>query len=195
MKLFSKIRNKKERKIRKRNTNKANKLYEEANSIIFGKKSFSPHEYILFLKAIDIYTKAIELDPKQILFYNKSGFAYYQVTEVLLSNVSQDGRIGFFCKTDNRFKENSTETGLLSAEVREILNDCIQQSLNNFSKVLELEPNDATSLVWRGNVFIDLGRFDEALQDLEKAKSVTDDSGLRDRATQDIDRVKKLLSI
>ena len=172
----------------------ANLCFEEANEIVFGKKSFSPEDYKLFLKAIESYTSAIDLDPTQIRFYNNRGFAYYQITKILIPHVSQQGRIGLFCKTDNRFKENPMETGLLSAEVRKLLNDCIEQALANFSKILKMEPDDTTALIWRGNVLIDLGRFDEALEDFERVKSVTNDSGLLERVSQDILHVNSLIN-
>ncbi len=181
-------------KVPKSNIEKANKIIEEATFLFTQKQSHSMDDTHLLLKISNMYTQAIELDPSQSRFYNNRGFINYQVTLILLPHVSEEGRIGFFCKNDDRFKEIDNETGFLSDEVRKLLYECINISLRDFTKAIELNPKDTggarTSLA---NVLFDLGRFDDAQKELKTAKLHAKEQEIINRINSDLDRIKKVV--
>lgn len=47
-----------------------------------------------------------------------------------------------------------------------------ETALALYNKTLEINPNDALDLLNRGNLLIEMGRFDEGITDLEKARSI-----------------------
>ena len=115
----------------------------------------------------------------------------YQITQILLQHVSQEGRIAFFGKSKDKFKEKFSETGLLSQNVRELLNKCITDALSDFTKAVELNPKDCTARTTLANILVDLGKFKEAKKELETAKIHAEHPNAIERINFDLNRIKK----
>lgn len=150
------------------------------------------------LKKIAMYTKAIELDPKQALAFNNRGFAYYTKKNYDLALKDYDQAIAlnpnFALAYNNRgdayFQRKEYDRAQADYNKAIVLKTDYylayhnrgltyyeqknyDQAINDFNKAISLKANFAAAYNSRGNALFRKREFDLAINDYNKAVEVS----------------------
>jgi len=122
-----------------------------------GERCYSLKQY---KEAVENYTRAIQLQANNSIFYNNRGCSYDNLREY-------DKAISDYNKAIELDPFNSTayyNRGYTYNNLKEY-----EKAISDYGKAIELSPNNATAYNNRGSIYIVLGRTDEAISDLNKA--------------------------
>ena len=165
---------------------------EESNqSILYFNQAYNEKDLD---KKIELYTKAIELTPRDAEAYNNRGVAYYdkgefnkaikdfnkaielnpKYAEVYSNRGSAYGEQGVFNKAIENYnkainlKPNHAESYCNRGSAYGKNGD-IPRAIKDFDKVIELKPNYAKAYFYRGIAYALIGDSDEAIKNYNKA--------------------------
>ncbi|MEK7310327.1 MAG: tetratricopeptide repeat protein [Planctomycetota bacterium] len=134
--------------------------WEELGGAYYDKKEY--------LKAVECYSKAIELAPAQASAYYKRGINLERLkNEEALSDyqkvveLAPDSSIGYYCKGSIDFRKRNFES-----------------ALRNYNKAIELNTDDPFVYNGRAMVYLHNGRTDLALADWNRAIELAPDSAV-----------------
>jgi len=124
-----------------------------------------------FQNAIEDYTKAIELDPKNPWAYSGRGFAY------AYSNQLQEA-INDYTKAIE-LRPPPTLAALNYCSRGDVYHDLglNQNAKDDYTKAIELDPKHAYAYYGRGSVYVQLGQYHKAEDDFGKAIELNGLSG------------------
>lgn len=117
-------------------------------------------------KAIDLYTKAIELKPDFVVAFYNRGIEKSKLNKY-------EGELEDYNQAI-KLKSDFTFAYFNRGNVKVKLGD-FPGALIDFSKVIELDPNDPEAYINRGNVRARLGDYSGALVDYDKAISLNNE--------------------
>lgn len=128
--------------------------------------------------AIESFTKAIEINPNYVEALSERGFIYFLIDED--RNAVSD--LDKVLKIEPNNLKALYFRGLALTDIAEKLKDdendrktagdIAQKALADFSKAIELEPNDYTYYNGRGKLILAFGFYKEAVTDFEKSISI-----------------------
>lgn len=113
-----------------------------------------------FNKAIEYYTKAIELDKNYVTAYNNRGNAYDEIKQY--ENALKDLTLAL--KMD---AENATTLSNLGLAYDH--SGLLDKALEMYAKSITINPRNAVTYTNRGSAYSEKGALDKALEDLNKA--------------------------
>lgn len=114
-------------------------------------------------KAIDDYSKAIELNPKDITAYTLRGIAWGKKGEY-------DKAIADYTKAleiTPKFAKAYNNRGYTWAQKGNM-----NEAIADYTKAIEIDPNYATAYTNRGLAWTDKGNYDKAIADFNKALEI-----------------------
>ena len=147
-----------------------------------------------YSKAVDDFSKAIQLDPNYADAYNNRGVAYYDLKKYDEAIRDYNYAIQFdpnnkqayynrgnayddLGKYDDAIRDYNYAI-LLDPNNKEAYNNRgnayfklkrYEEAIRNYNIAIQLDPNSRNAYYNRGNAYHDLGRYDEAIQDFNKA--------------------------
>ncbi len=127
------------------------------------KIGFSSYEEGNYIKAIDYYTRVINSNSKYLQAYFNRGLACYQ-------NKFYSRAIIDFTKTlelDNNYQAAYYQLGLFYSNTKNPEADP-DLAIFNFTKALEIKPDDIMSCYNRGVAYLDNKKYEKAILDLDK---------------------------
>ena len=123
-------------------------------------KGFAYYELGNYNYAIDAYSKAIDLSPKDATAYKGRGITYDRLGNHTQAMKDYDKAIDLNPKSATAFIIRGAAYGLLG-------ND--SQAIKDYDKAIELNPKDATAYECRGLAYASLGNYSQAIKDYDKA--------------------------
>jgi uncharacterized protein (TIGR02145 family) len=109
---------------------------------------------------IDNYSKAIELDSKDPIYYFNRGVSYYYLMKYDEAIIDYNRAI----ELDSTFEKAYNNRGIIYAEKGNY-----QDAINNYTRSIEFNPKNIEAYNNRGNSFINLGKYQKAILDLNEA--------------------------
>lgn len=122
-----------------------------------GDRCYSLKQY---KEAVENYTRAIQLQANNSIFYNNRGCAYDDLGEYDKAVADYNKAI----RLDPQDASVYVNQGYLFAKLEKY-----DEAISDYCKAIELNPNNATAYNNRGSTYIVLGRTDEAISDLGRA--------------------------
>ncbi|MDD5570467.1 MAG: tetratricopeptide repeat protein [Bacteroidales bacterium] len=121
-----------------------------------------------FNEALKDFNKSLQINPKDSQTYMMRGMTYCQINkpEDALKDLIIAGKM-----YSSNFKVYCWRAWAYYA-LRDKDRTNIEKSIEDYSRALQLIPDDQTALVFRATAYKDLGKFDLAVKDAEKAKSL-----------------------
>ncbi|GEM_PF-6758425 len=121
-----------------------------------------------FDKAMEAYTKAIELDPNFTEAYRKRGWSYYAIDEYdeALEDYTKAIALDPNYAADHK-NRGQTYDGQAQYDM----------AIEDYTKAIELDPNDDEAYFWRGRAYERLGNKSMAISDYRKACDLGDEDG------------------
>lgn len=113
-----------------------------------------------FNKAIEFYTKAIEIDKKYVTAYNNRGSAYGELKQN--ENALKDLTLALEMEPENAITLNNL--GLAYAN-----SGLIDKAIEMYTKSIAIRSRNAVTYTNRGSAYSEKGIFDKAIEDLNKA--------------------------
>ena len=122
-----------------------------------GERCYSLKQY---KEAVENYTRAIQLQANNSIFYNNRGCSYDNLGEYdkAISDYNKAIRL------DPQDASVYVNQGYLFAKLEKY-----DEAISDYCKAIELNPNNATAYNNRGSTYIVLGRTGEAISDLSRA--------------------------
>ncbi len=117
-------------------------------------------------EAIKCYDKALEIDPKYAYAWKNKGFALFNMGRYDEAIKCYDKAIEIKPKYANAWKNKGI--GLIKLGKREEGEECLKKALELYNTNLA-EKEDRFSLYGKADVLRELGRYDEAIKNIEKA--------------------------
>lgn len=111
-------------------------------------------------KAIECYTKAIELDKNYVTAYNNRGSAYDEIQQY--ENALKNFTLALEMEPENAITLNNLG---LAYEHSGLLDKAIEM----YAKSIAIQPRNAITYTNQGSTYRDMGMLDKALEDLNKA--------------------------
>ena len=127
------------------------------------------HDSEQYEKAIECYTKAIEMQPNTSVFYEVRGLIYDHFEEYELAIV--DFNKAILLNPDNSATYNSR--GIVYLDLKQY-----KQAIVDLSKAFELDPNDFNSYISRGFAYALVKKYDQAIDDFNKAIELKPDDSI-----------------
>lgn len=128
--------------------------------------------------AIESFTKAIEINPNYVPALSERGIIYFMIGE----NKNAVSDLDKVLKIEPNNVKILYFRGLTLTEIavktkddendRKTANNFAQRALADFSKAIELDPNDFTFYNGRGKLILEFGFYIEAVSDFEKSISI-----------------------
>jgi len=116
-----------------------------------------------YRKAIPLLEKAVALDPEFILAYEALGSAHYDLYELALN----DSYVAKTLDLIKRYPDRVSDRDRYSIEGRhyywDLTDQFYQKAMENFQKVLDIDPEDSTTNYDLANLYLDLEQWDKAL--------------------------------
>lgn len=113
-----------------------------------------------FNKAIEFYTKAIELDKKYATAYNNRGSAYDEIKQY--ENALKDLTLALEMEPESATTLNNLGLAYNNSGL-------FDKAVDMYTKSIAIRPRDAVTFTNRGSAYSEKGIFDKALEDLNKA--------------------------
>jgi Flp pilus assembly protein TadD len=123
-----------------------------------------------YTDAVKAFSKAIELNPKDVSAYKSRGIAYAKLGNTQQAINDYNKAIELNPKDVSAYKSRGIA-------YRELGN--YQQAVNNFNKDIELHPKGAWAYNGRGLAYADLGNYQQAINDYNKAIELDPKGGSR----------------
>ena len=111
-------------------------------------------------EAIDEYTKAISLDPEQVLAYNNRGLAYSDLGQLERAIEDYDEAI----RLDPNYAAAYYNRGLAYGNLGQL-----ERAIEDYDEAIRLDPQFALAYNNRGVAYIQKGEVDQAIADFDKA--------------------------
>ena len=147
--------------------------------------------------AVDEYSKAIEIYPKNAVAYNNRGIVYYELGYYEKAIKDYDKAI----EVDPNYAAAYTNRGIVFYELGQY-----EKAINDYDKAIELDSNCAGAYNNRGNVYSELRQYEKSIKDYDKAieldfndakaynnrGNVYDELGQHEKAIKDHDKAIEL---
>jgi DNA-binding winged helix-turn-helix (wHTH) protein/TolB-like protein/lipoprotein NlpI len=125
-----------------------------------------------FNKAIEYLNKAIELDPNFVFAYTALSYAYYEASESHLAPREAMSKAKYYAERALQMDETMPQAHYQLAWIKMLYEWDWAGSENGFKRALELNPNLAHSHFGYGTYLSLMGRREDALRELERAKEI-----------------------
>src|SRR5215467_10350241 len=123
-------------------------------------------------KAIEYFRKAIDRSPRDARNYAGLADSYLALSDYYLSPSDTLVQAKQAAVTGLRLDDSLAETHVSLGAIRFLYDWDWLQADKEFRRAIELNPNSTDAHVWRGVFLAQMGRFDEALPEIQRAEAL-----------------------
>ena len=156
-------------------------------------KAFGSEVIGNYEQAIELYTKAIKLNPRYKEAYSNIGDIYFQMGEMDSAMREYDQAIKLDNKNKDLYYMRGTAKSILQEyDAYEDFDKFSELTIEEYNKAIEVNPKDVDAYERRGYAKADLKQYKEAINDYNKAIEIYKELGKKEEIKKVEEKIKKV---